>query len=64
MAQEQRIENRHDDKERKDPQTERKPIWTITGTAIAIQVFLIVLFLLGVHPQLRKRALYHRSGIH
>lgn len=48
MAQEQRIENRNDNKERKDPQTERKPIWTITGTAIAIQVFLISLFFLWV----------------
>jgi len=48
MAQEQRIVNRNDNKERKDPPSERKPIWTITGTALAIQVFLIVLFLLGV----------------
>jgi hypothetical protein len=46
MAQEQRIENRNDNEQRQDQQAERKPIWTITGTATAIQIFLITSFFL------------------
>jgi|ERR1051325_1343473 hypothetical protein len=46
MAQQQRIDNHDNNKQRQDQQAERKPIWTITGTATAIQIFLIITFLL------------------
>lgn len=46
MAQEQLIENRNDDDQRHNQQTNRKPIWTVTGTAAAIQIFLITSFFL------------------
>jgi hypothetical protein len=48
MEQEQGSENRADNEQVKDPQTKRKPIWSVTGTAAAIQAFYIVLFLLWV----------------
>lgn len=48
MQQEQRSQDAGNDNQGKDPQTDVKPIWSITGTATAIQIFLISLFLLWV----------------
>jgi len=48
MAQENGIQNGGDNKEGENKQANGKPIWSTTGTALAIQIFLIILFLLWV----------------
>lgn len=48
MQQEQGCENGENRNQTDDEQTKGKPIWSVTGTAIAIQVYIIALFLLWV----------------
>ena len=48
MQQEQRCEDAGNNEERKDAQPEIKPLWSVTGTSIAIWIFLIVLFFVWI----------------